>query len=295
MTDRTVSIIIPCFNDGEYLEETIASVREQTWQDTECIIVDDGSTDEKTIHILNGLKEEGYTVLSGNHRGPAAARNIGITASGGRYILPLDADDLIEPTYVEKAFSYLEAHPEKKVVYCQADFFGAKSGRWKESDFSMKRYMLSNCIFVSALFRKEDWERAGGYCESFTAGLEDYDFWMSLVQEEDDVYQIPEVLFHYRIKPDSRSAQLISNHEQLLYTNQLLFERHQELYLKHAGEIIPELRTLLREHSVHLEGLLTDPIVKYWLSVKELKPRRARRWLRLYQQKNRIGQMLRRK
>jgi len=295
MGDRTVSIIIPCRDDGEYLEETLDSVRNQTWQDRECVIVDDGSSDDNTIRILKRLEKEGYTVLSGDGTGPAAARNRGIMASCGRYILPLDADDLIEPTYIEKAVLCLERHPEKKVVYCQADFFGEKSGRWKEADFSMYRYMMSNCIFVSALFRKEDWERVGGYCEAFKAGLEDYDFWMSLVQSEEDVYQIPEVLFHYRIKPDSRSSRLNCNHDLLLETNRMLFDRHKNLYIEHAGEIIPELRTLLREHSIRLEEMLSDPMIIYWLSMKELKPDRAKRILKYYQQKRKIKSMLGRK
>lgn len=283
MTGETVSVIIPCYNDGAYLREAVESVRKQTWPQVECIIIDDASTDEGTKAELKRLEGEGIPVLRGAHRGPAAARNMGIRASRGEYILPLDADDLIEATYIEKAMGEMQAHPEARVVYCLADFFGEKSGAWTTAEFSMKRFLTANCIFVSAVFSREDWEKAGGFREDYLDGMEDYDFWLSLIRKEEDVIQIPETLFHYRIKKNSRSDRIDHDMEKLYAVYEKLYSNHRELFDEHMGVIFPTLKTLLTEQQTALDRLTEDPMIQYWQSVKALKPRKAERmkkWLK---------------
>lgn len=98
-----VSVIMPCYNDGQYIEEALYSLRAQTYLNWELIVIDDGSDEPETLRVLEQLEEMPYVrLLRTNHVRPAGARNAGIQAARGTYILPLDADDTIEPTYMEK-------------------------------------------------------------------------------------------------------------------------------------------------------------------------------------------------
>ena len=144
MSAALVSVIMPCYNDGRYIKEAIDSLRRQTYSNFELIIVDDGSDDSETVSILSTLNDGKTTVLHTNHLRPAGARNYGIERARGKYILPLDSDDTIEPTYLEKAVNVLETQPDIGVVYCQADLFGEKSGRWELPDYSRRAMLLDN-------------------------------------------------------------------------------------------------------------------------------------------------------
>ena len=166
----TVSVIIPCYNDGKYLEETIKSVLEQTYSQIEIIIINDGSNEDETIEILNRLHERGVIVLNSERLGPSHARNYGIIKASGKYILPLDADDKIDKTYIEKAVNILNENEKIGVVYCYAKLFGEKTGNWDLPKYEFKKMFFRNIVFVTAMFRKEDWVSVGGFCNDFKNG-----------------------------------------------------------------------------------------------------------------------------
>lgn len=212
-----VSIIIPCYNDGKYLLGAVASARAQTYRNVEIIVVDDHSTDSETLSAISALRDSGVEVLSTplGKKGLPAARNIGIAAASGEYILPLDSDDKIHPEYVAKAIAILDARPDVGICYCKARLFGLKSGSWKLPPYSWEEMLAGNMIFATAVFRKKDWETLGGYDESLLTGLEDYAFWLRLIALGREVIQIDEEFFHYRIKARSRTA--------------LIFEKKQEM------------------------------------------------------------------
>ena len=121
-----VSVIIPCYNQGHFLDEAVDSILEQTYANIEIIVVNDGSTDEDTIRRLNNLDSEKATVVTTANQGLAAARNNGILKSNGEYILPLDADDLIAPDYLEKAVAAIAKDPDAGIVYCRAKSFWSR-------------------------------------------------------------------------------------------------------------------------------------------------------------------------
>src|SRR5690348_2571583 len=124
-----VSVVIPCFNAGEHLDEAVRSALAQTHADLEVVIMDDGSTDPATRRLLDGAAAWPRTrILRQANAGPSAARNAAIEAATGEFILPLDADDRIEPGYVEQAAAILQSRPEVGIVYCRAMKFGAESG-----------------------------------------------------------------------------------------------------------------------------------------------------------------------
>jgi glycosyltransferase involved in cell wall biosynthesis len=223
-----VSVIIPCFNQGHFLEETVASVLHQTLPDFEIIIVNDGSTDVFTNQLLANYRKDKTTVITTNNQGLAAARNNGISQATGEYILPLDADDRIDSRYLEKAVMILDGNPDIGIVYCQARLFGAVETEWCLPEFSLSEMLQDNVIFCSALFRRSDWELVGGYDPGMIYGWEDYDFWLSLLERGRGVYQIPEYLFAYRVASDS----MVRSKEkwQKVAMFKRIFERHQELF-----------------------------------------------------------------
>lgn len=229
-----VSVIMPCYNDGQYIEEALYSLRAQTYLNWELIVIDDGSDEPETLRVLEQLEEMPYVrLLHTNHVRPAGARNAGIRAARGTYILPLDADDTIEPTYMEKAVRILNENPSVGVVYCRADLFGEQSGPWYLPDYSLRAMLQDNIVFVTSMFCREDWERVGGFNTNMHAGMEDYDFWLSILELDREVVQIPEVLFHYRIKPKSRTTGFQDSVEQIKETYHTLYRNHTALYEKH--------------------------------------------------------------
>ena len=208
-----VSVVIPYYNDGKYIHETLESIQHQTYKNVEIILVDDGSTEKESIRVFDDLKKLGFQTYRQGNAGPSAARNLAISHSKGKYILPVDADDKIRPAYIEKAVHYMESHTQCGIVYCKAEFFGARSGLWNLPKYSIEQMLLNNCIFVSALFRKDDWEKAHGYDSNMKYGLEDYEFWLSIIELGQGVYCIPETLFLYRIKNISRSTRFEENRD----------------------------------------------------------------------------------
>lgn len=203
MEKPLVSVVIPCYNQGTYLKEAVGSVLSSTYENIEIIIVNDGSTED--IEFLKTFSAPKTKVIHQENQGLSMARNNGIVASKGEYILPLDADDKIHSTYIEKAVNILESDSKIGIVYSEAEFFGEKSGRWKLNKYKFPNILYKNVIFCSALFRKSDWEKVGGYKKEMDFCFEDWEFWISLIENEADVYQIPEILFYYRKSSESMS------------------------------------------------------------------------------------------
>lgn len=244
---KKVSVIMPCYNDGKYIKESISSVLNQTYKNIELIVIDDGSTDQETIDILNNIDNSRVLVFRTQRLGPSGARNKGILESKGDYILPLDSDDIIDKTYIEKAVKIIELDSNIGIVYCKAELFGEKNGEWKLPKYSTRQMLINNIIFVTALFRKKDWELVGGFDLSFKRGLEDYDFWLSIIGLGKDVIQIPEILFRYRIKSISRNKSFEKNINDMKQTYEKLYFKHKDLYLKYRDDYIIDIRNLCIE------------------------------------------------
>ncbi len=259
-----VSVIMPCFNQGRYLDEAIASVLAQTLTSVEIIVIDDGSTEETTVRLLENYQRPHTTVLRTANRGPSAARNAGIQQAKGQYIFPLDADDRIAPTYLEQAVSVLEADPNIGIVYSKAASFGAATEDYNLPPYQFPQILLGNMIFNSSLYRKADWEKVGGYNENMVWGWEDYDFWLSLIELGRDVVQLPEVLYFHRELPNSRSQQMTQDGWVKSYTQ--IYQNHPRLYADHIETLFQELialRSNLHETHSELHATRSDAIAAH--------------------------------
>jgi glycosyltransferase involved in cell wall biosynthesis len=231
-----VSVIIPCYNQGAFLNDAVESVLAQTFRDFEIIIVNDGSTDELTNRLLSDYRKPITRVIHTSNQGLAMARNNGISEATGEYILPLDADDKIDPTYLEKAVQIIEAHPEVGIVYCKAETFGAVAGPWLAAEYSLRGMLLGNLIFCSALYRKEDWQAVGGYKPNMAHGWEDWDLWLSIIELGKVVHRIPEVLFYYHVKEVSMAKSMDAAKRADMHMQ--VIRNHKDLYIENARPLI---------------------------------------------------------
>jgi len=224
---NTVSIIVPCYNHAQFLEETLQSALKSTYKNIELIVVNDGSTDNSEEVALKYVQQHpNISYVYQTNQGPSVARNNGISRAKGPYILPLDADDHISNDYIEKAVEILEHREDVILVYCHAEFFGEKQGKWNLPTFSRKYLARENLIFPSAMYRKSDWERAGGYDTRMTWGWEDWEFWIALLKNGGDVVRLPITGFFYRVRKGSRRKS--TNKDAKRKTVDLINEKHRD-------------------------------------------------------------------
>jgi glycosyltransferase involved in cell wall biosynthesis len=137
-----VSVVMPCFNHGEFLPEAVASVIHLERDDVELIVVDDGSTDERTLRELDDLVAQGIRVVRQDNKRLAAARNAGILASQGMYIFPLDADDRLRSGWLDRGIRILDSDPKVGIVYGDAQCFGVRSDLWVVGPFESARLYI---------------------------------------------------------------------------------------------------------------------------------------------------------
>lgn len=236
MATAKVSVIIPCYNKGNYLREAVESVIKQSYSNWECVIINDGSTD-KTHDVAKQLCEmdERIKVVIQLNMGPSMARNNGIAVSDGEYILPLDADDKISDTYIEKALKQFEKHPDTKLVYCKADRFGEIEEPWELPEYKYENFIWSNCIFCSAIFRRTDYDNTNGYNPNMKYGMEDWDFWLQLLKKDDIVFRIEETLFHYRYCNSSMVSQMMKYRDEMYHQLTL---NHPEIYAQYFNDVL---------------------------------------------------------
>ncbi|HEY9671049.1 MAG TPA: glycosyltransferase family A protein [Waterburya sp.] len=249
-----VSVIVPCYNQGQYLDEAVKSVLAQTYQDFEIIVVNDGSTDEETLELFSRYNQPKTRIIHTMNQGVSLARNTGIAEAKGKYILPLDADDKIGHTYLEKAVALLEKDETLGIVYCEAEFFGERQGKFDLPYYSFPEILLNNLIPNSAFFRKSDWEQIQGYNPNMLYGWEDYNLWLSILEQGRTVFRIAEVLYFYRQLNVSRSN-LANQNIVKCYTQ--IFRNHEKLYIHHIDSIFQHLVDL-REKSDHSQSQLVQ-------------------------------------
>lgn len=271
-----VSVVIACHNDGKYLDEAINSVLKQTYDCVQVIVIDDGSTEENTVRLLEEFERPKTKLIRTAHNGLAIARNTGIAACESKYVLPLDADDKIKETYLEKAVSIMQADERIGIVYCKAELFGMEFGPWELQPYRFPELLHGNMIFCSALFRRSDWEKVSGYNPNMVYGWEDYDFWLSLIELGREVCCIPESLFCYRRRPDSMLGKMTDEHVVFSYSQ--LFRNHPRLYAENIGTLLANLQQATnsnrsQEHRIlALEAVIRD--VEHSFSWKITKPLR---------------------
>jgi ABC-type polysaccharide/polyol phosphate transport system ATPase subunit/glycosyltransferase involved in cell wall biosynthesis len=232
-----ISVIVPCYNLGEYLDEAVQSVLDQTFQDFEIIVVNDGSTDPETNRLLADYDRPNTRVITTENRGLPSARNLAIEHATGEYICALDADDKLEPTYLDKAVRILDQDPSIAFVSSWIRAFGDEDWVWKQARCDLPQLLAECTVNGAALVRRSALLAVGGYDVTMKTGDEDWDLWITLAERGYRGTIIPEVLFHYRRRAGSMST-LCTEGETHLSLVRYLVDKHQESYRRHLFDIL---------------------------------------------------------
>jgi GT2 family glycosyltransferase len=231
---QKVSIVIPCYNQGSFLADALDSVLNQTLPDWECIIVNDASTDNtETIARSYTVKDKRFLYIKApQNQGLAASRNLGIRHTTAPYILPLDADDTLAPTFLEKTVAVLLHNKKCKVVYTDVQYFGERHETISMNPVVIRNFIYTNQMVCTSLFTRKAYNRTLGYRTNLLYGYEDWDLWIQMLRKEAEVVHISEPLFLYRQKAgsmyDSLRADPLKNQamlDQLLLNNPAFFRR----------------------------------------------------------------------
>ncbi|MCH2216304.1 MAG: glycosyltransferase [Flavobacteriales bacterium] len=245
MKKTTVSIIIPCFNHGAYLQEAIDSTQWSHHDHIEVIVVNDGSDDAETLKVLETISSERVSVLHQENAGLAAARNAGISAAKGEYLLFLDADNKIDPKYFLQAQKIFEENADVSVVYSDSLHFGEDDEKLMQlTGLPFPRLAISNFIDACAVVRKTAFDEYGGFDEKMPVmGYEDWELWMRFWKQGVGFYHIDEPLFQYRVSASSMlsNTNKIENRKSNI---EYIFEKHLNVYEAHSIEIFKEFFNL---------------------------------------------------
>ena len=209
MPKDLISVIIPCFNAEFTINQTIESVLSQTYTNWECVIVNDGSKDNSRKIIEPYIKADSrFKLINIDNSGVSTARNIGILNSQGTFLFPLDSDNYMAETCLEKCLKEFQKNPDVKLVYSETELFGDASGYWNLPPFDYRTMLEYNMIDNSCLFLREDFDRVGGYRLNMINGLEDWDFFIALLEpySKEQIIKIAEPLYYYRVTDSSRRS-----------------------------------------------------------------------------------------
>jgi glycosyltransferase involved in cell wall biosynthesis len=215
----SVAVIVTVFNDGRFLEESVGSaidlqLASREFADVSIVLADDGSTETRTVQVLDRLECRGLRVLRCPHRGPGALRNAAIRTLAADWFIPLDADNRLHPSMLRTLLPAGEASPQAGLVYGDAMRFGTEHGRWRMGPTDVDRLWRENHIDNCGLIRSSAWRSVGGYTEDIV-GLEDWDLWLRFIEAQFELVYVSELVFDYRVRADSliRSRLRVSTRE----------------------------------------------------------------------------------
>lgn len=197
------AVVVPCFNDGETLLETVDSVRREP-EDIELVVVDDGTTDVATVSVLAELEREGVRVLRQANQGPSAATMAGYDATSAPYVMRLDADDMLEPGALAALANALDTAPDAGAAWGDVRTFGLTTFTIPAVP-ALDPWLLTyvNCVpGAGCLLRRSAVLESGGW--QLRHGFEDWDLWLALAERGWRGVYVPRVVFRYRRDEDGR-------------------------------------------------------------------------------------------
>ena len=247
--NKRVSIIIPCYNQAQYVSEAIESALNQTYQNVEIIVINDASTDN-SADIIKSYADKYSNIIfldEKENKGVVKSRNLAISKCSGDYILPVDADDKIDPTICEKAVKILNSDNDIRIVYSRIQFFGYLNKEFKLEAFNPSRIIFNNCIPNTAMYRKSDFLLVDGYHDYMKEGWEDWNLWLSILEvspnKEKCAYKIDEILYLYRQFEAGTRSDFKLQKQNELFVNMIanhpsLYKERSDFY-KHISKTLP--------------------------------------------------------
>jgi len=255
----TFSVIITCYNMGEIINRAVESVRTQTLNGIQIILVDDCSTDPKSLSVLEKISPDVELVKLEKNSGVSVARNRGIRESKAQYICCLDGDDYLEPSYLEKAKNIFDSSPEVGIVSAYQQSFGGNNWKFKpEENIDIVDALVDNPLPAASCFRKEVSADVNMYDENLRSH-EDWDHWIKILGYGWKVRVIPEFCINYYVRKNSKFLNNIDNAEQFA---SIIVNNNKELYKNNIGEIFS------KKHAKHTKRREDHRKLKYSIVVR---------------------------
>lgn len=229
---NNITIIVPNYNKSLYITECIQSIKQQSFQNFNCIIVDDGSTDNSIEIIQQLIKNDNrFQLFCNTNHGPSYSRNFGILKTNTKFILPLDSDDYIANDYIERILNHFKQYPETSLFYGRWYFIGYNADlmnkKLENLKFSSYRNLLkSNSIHCCCAYKREDAINCGLYDENMQ-GFEDWEFLIRLLYKDKKVVYDPTISLYYRQLEKSISTDSNKNY---IKKFKYIYEKHKEKY-----------------------------------------------------------------
>lgn len=254
-----VSFIIPYYNAGETIQETVDSIFNQSYENFDIWIVNDDSTETGSVAKLKDFEGNNRVhILHQENSGPSIARNMAIQKTTADFIIPLDADDLIEKYVLQESIQFMVQNPETGVVYGNIQFFGEQNAIKKQADFSLERQVLMNQIAVTALIRKDVFNEVGLYDEFLSKlGLEDWEFWLRMGQSSWQFKKLEKIFFNVRVNKSSRTYEVANKNLHVI--KDYVFKKHLSLCMEKYQDLYYQKKQLLETPDYRIGNFLLAP------------------------------------
>lgn len=240
--NNDMEAVITSYNQKSMIYEAVHSLCNQTVKPKRIIIVDDGTTDEMSIHILNQIGADSnlpvpLLIVRQSNGGVSAARNTGIRTAEAPLILVLDGDDSLEPSFVEEVSKILYENPTMIAASSWLQTFGVLESIVRPSGGNVTAFLSHNCCPATHIFRRQAWEQCGGYDETMRHGFEDWEFFLNMLEAvpNTNIGIVEKPLINYRTTPVSSN---IKSMEKRLDIMRYMIEKHRGIYREHITEAI---------------------------------------------------------
>ena len=268
-----VSIIVPCYKQAHFLNESLQSVLSQNYTNWECIIVNDGSPDDtESIAQKWCIRDNRFKYLKKENGGLSSARNAGIAIGTGEYVLPLDADDILHEDYLKLLVPELQQNPSLAIVSCYSNFFIENISniihQQKPVGTTYHALLYENNMIATSLYHKKYWVEVGGYDETMKHGFEDWEFWIAITKKGLEFKFIQEFLFYYRKSKHSMLIDTLNDHVES--NMEYVFKKHKEIYIRQYDTTMEYLFYLIKRH--HLSERKIKNSLEYKIAKTISKP-----------------------
>lgn len=234
-----LSVVVPFYNLGPYLKDTLNSILTSTYYPVEVIIVNDASDDPESLRVLREIERKADPLVKIVHhrenQGLAATRNTGALAARGEFLAFVDADDMVEPEFFSQAIKILRRYENVDFVYSWQRYFGDTKGCWINWNAEFPHLLGHNMCSVIVVIRRARWLAHGMNRPEVEYALEDYDSWIRMVSAGSVGVSIPKFLTRYRVRRESMLRQM--NHNQALYLYDLISHHSKEAYQQYGVEL----------------------------------------------------------
>ncbi len=228
---------MPCYNQEELILETLESIHNQTFLNWECLVINDGSSDNSKQIIENYVSDKSkFRLINQINKGVSGARNEGVKQSQGTYIVFLDGDDRLSYNYLEETYNAITNNSEIKLVNSKIEYFDEVTGEWVLPPYNYSEMLIDSMLHPTFLFKRADFLKTTGFDETMRRGIEDWEFLIRFMSPSDKVMKLESVTVFYRMRNVSRNNSLSKQEMQSL--KNYIYQKNIDKYVAVLGDYI---------------------------------------------------------